>query len=37
MNESFRETKLTLRDKYSLGSRDLSCAINVISVEIEVF
>ncbi|CCN85927.1 hypothetical protein VIBNISFn27_p10074 [Vibrio nigripulchritudo SFn27] len=36
MNESFRETKQTLRDKYSLGSRDLSCAINVIQSNYEL-
>ncbi|HHC7310620.1 TPA: hypothetical protein ACN30N_003509 [Vibrio campbellii] len=36
MNESFRETKLTLRDKYSLGSRDLSCAINIIQSNYEL-
>ncbi|EPF2508064.1 hypothetical protein ACUBH7_003407 [Vibrio fluvialis] len=36
MDESFRETKQTLRDKYTLGSRDLSCAIDVIQSNYEL-
>ncbi len=36
VDESFRETKQTLRDKYSLGSRDLSCAIDVIQSNYEL-
>ncbi|CCN63532.1 conserved hypothetical protein [Vibrio nigripulchritudo POn4] len=36
VNESFRETKQTLKDKYSLSSQDLSFAINVIQSNYEL-